>query len=345
MSHTSCLCSTPRYIWRSKENGSINTRYSIPNRGGVVNITSFLPNIHLIDYLFLSIVDNYMAESFYLLKGSKTKLPVMFSSVVENVADCENQSVLLFHRLYPNQNSRFMQLLLAIDVMKEHGAKDIAVFIPYLPYSRQDKRYIPGEAISADALCRTLKAAGCSTIYTLDCHFMKGAPTVVRSGMTIRNFTIGDELIAAYAKSIRSKKFDVVGPDSGSSYLTKNHGGKNMTKVRGDYKDLTLEDSYRDIEELLDDHINHAHSKVLIIDDMISTGSTIIKACERLRAKGIKSIACATTHAFFLRGSYATISRSLDMMIFYSDSIEQPNAAVKVEDVFDNQVVPMWQKG
>jgi ribose-phosphate pyrophosphokinase len=293
-----------------------------------------------------------MAESFFILKDGKERRPVMFSSfpdgdihcVVENIADCEGQSVLLFHRLYPNQNSRLIQLFLTLDVLKQQGAKEISVFIPYLPYSRQDKQYIPGEAISADALCRLLKSAGCSTVYTLDCHFMEGRLQEKRAGLMIKNLSIGDELILAYKKALGKKDFDVVGPDSGSSYLTANHGGKNMKKVRGDYKDLTLEDSYRDIEELLDDHIEHAHKNVLIIDDMISTGSTIIKATERLRAKGIKRVSCATTHAFFLRGSYATLSHSLDMMIFYSDSIEQPNAVVKSEDIFNRKIVPAWQE-
>lgn len=295
-----------------------------------------------------------MAESYFLIKGGKDKLPVIFSSfpdgdihcILENATDCKNQSVLLFHRLYPNQNSRLIQLLLTIDTLKEHGAKDISVFVPYLPYSRQDKRYIPGEAISADAICRALKNAGCDIIYTLDCHFMNGELEQKRGGLRVRSISVGSELIDAYKKALGSADFDVIGPDSGSSYLTEAHGGKNMRKTRGEYKDIKGDDdSYRDIDELLDDHIDHTHDNVLIIDDMISTGSTIIKAAERLRAKGIKNIACATTHAFFLRGSYATISNSLDMMIFYSDSIEQPNAVVKVEEVFEKQIKPMWEKG
>lgn len=291
-----------------------------------------------------------MAESYLVIKGSTKKVPIMFSSfpdgdihaIVEDIADCENQSVLLFHRLYPNQNSRLIQLFLTLDVLKEQGAKDISVFVPYLPYSRQDKRYIPGEAISADALCRILKNAGCTDLYTLDCHFMKGAPEEIRGGLKVHNISVGNELVKAYKKSIGTDKFDVVGPDSGSSYLTADHGGKNMKKVRGEYKDLKLEDSYRDIESLLDDHIEHANDNVLIIDDMISTGSTIIKATERLRTKGIKNIATATTHAFFLRGSYSTLDQTLDM-ILYSDSIEQPNAVVKCEQIFEKQIVPDWQ--
>lgn len=295
-----------------------------------------------------------MAESFYILKGDKKKYPVMFSSfpdgdihaIVERVADCKNQSVLLFHRLYPNQNSRLIQLLFTIDVMREHGAKDINVFIPYLPYSRQDKRYIPGEAISADAVCRMLSKAGVSKLYVLDCHFMKGPGEQKRGGLTIINLSVGDQLISAYKKASGTSKFDVVGPDAGSSYLTVNHGGKNMKKVRGEYKDLKAEgsDSYRDIQTLLDDHIDHSHENVLIIDDMISTGSTIIKATEQLKAKGIKNVACATTHAFFLRGSYTILSETLDMML-YTDSIEQPNAVVRVEDIFDKQIVPLWKEG
>ncbi|MCA9346206.1 ribose-phosphate pyrophosphokinase [Candidatus Saccharibacteria bacterium] len=295
-----------------------------------------------------------MAESFYVLKGDKTKYPVMFSSfpdgdihaIVEKVTDCKNQSVLLFHRLYPNQNSRLIQLLFTIDVMREHGAKDISVFIPYLPYSRQDKRYIPGEAISADAVCRMLSKAGCKTLYVLDCHFMKGPGEQKRGGLTIHNLSVGDQLIASYKKSVGKAKFDVIGPDAGASYLTQNHGSKNMKKVRGEYKDLSVtdSDSYRDIQSLDHEHINHDHNNVLIIDDMISTGSTIIKATEMLKAKGIKNVACATTHAFFLRGSYTILSETLDAML-YTDSIEQPSAVIKVEDIFDKKIMPLWQKG
>jgi len=187
-----------------------------------------------------------MAESYLVLRGSSKKVPVMFSSfpdgdihaIVENIADCKGNSVLLFHRLYPNQNSRLVQLFLTLDVLKEHGAKDISVFVPYLPYSRQDKRYIPGEAISADALCRMLKSAGCTDLYTMDCHFMKGAPEETRGGLKVHNISVGNSLVKAYKKSIGTDKFDVVGPDSGSSYLTVDHGGKNMHKTRGDYKDL-----------------------------------------------------------------------------------------------------------
>ena len=294
-----------------------------------------------------------MAESYLVVKGSAEKLPVMFSSfpdgdihcIVENIKKCEGASVLLFHRLYPNQNSRLIQLFLTLDVLKQHGAKNISVFIPYLPYSRQDKEYIPGEAISADAICRLLSSTGCKDLYTLDCHFMDGEGVEVHGGLNVHSISVGNQLIEAYKNLVGHDEFDVIGPDIGSSYLTTSHGGKNMKKSRGGYKNLSADrsDSYRDIESLVDDHIEHSHDNVLIIDDMISTGSTIIKAIENLRAKGIKTISCATIHGFFLRGSYATLSDQTDHLL-YSDSIEQPNAVVKVEDVFQEQIIPMWEK-
>lgn len=292
-----------------------------------------------------------MAESFLVIEGSMKKLPIMFSSfpdgdthcVVENVPECKNKSVLLFHRLYPDQNTRIIQLLLAIDVLREHGAKTISVFVPYLPYCRQDKRHIPGESISSDALCRMISTSGCKNLYTLDCHFMKEKLTEKRGGLTLHNVSLGNELIAAYTEQTGHDKFDIVGPDKGSSYLTADHGGKHMLKTRGNYKELGKEVSYRQIESLVGDHIDHTHDHVLIIDDMISTGSTIIKATQQLRAKGISSVACATTHGFFLKGSYSLLDELCDGLI-YSDSIEQPNAAIKSLDVFEQQIVPHWQK-
>src|SRR5262249_27974699 len=64
---------------------------------------------------------------------------------IPQLTDCAGRDVVVFHRLYPKQNTALMTLLLVLDSLKEAGAKTVKVVAPYLPYSRQYKKKLNGE--------------------------------------------------------------------------------------------------------------------------------------------------------------------------------------------------------
>ena len=117
-------------------------------------------------------------------------------SYVRLPGEVKDAEVILFLRCYPNQNSRLLELMLAIAACYENGAQLVRAFVPYLPYARQDKRVLEGEAVSARAVCSLLKSAGLEELITFDCHFLKRAGTFDYEGLKITNLTAAPALLA-----------------------------------------------------------------------------------------------------------------------------------------------------
>ncbi|MDD2655221.1 MAG: ribose-phosphate diphosphokinase [Candidatus ainarchaeum sp.] len=232
--------------------------------------------------------------------------------------------VFLLHRLYPEQDKALMQAVLMLRTLKEKGYRT-ALVAPYLPYSRQDKIFKEGEAKSAEYVCEMLKWAGADRLITFDCHFMKKAGEAEYGGLKIASLSMGAELIER-AKGKFGDGFEIVSPDLGASYLVERSGGKSMEKVRGEYQEGG--EAYRRIEGIRAD-FEIKGKDVLILDDMISTGSTMIRAAETLKQKGAKKIAFAATHGFFLKDSLQKLGALGD--VFVSDSVPSPVSEVSIK--------------
>lgn len=238
----------------------------------------------------------------------------------------EGKEVAVYHRLYPNQNTCLIQALLVAEALK--GAKYIELVAPYLPYSRQDKIWLEGEIKSAEAVMAMLKNAGYSRITTFDCHFLKKEGEFEYGGMKIRNITLSRHLIE-HAKKRLGDGFEVIGPDAGANYMS---NGKAMKKVRGDYGEGHI--VYRDVERMEID-FEVRGKNILIIDDMISTGSTMMKAIENLRKNGAGKIALAATHGFFLKDSLRKLGQLSDC-IFTSNTIPSGVSEVNFIDALSD---------
>ncbi len=108
--------------------------------------------------------------------------------------------------------------------------------------------------------------------------------------------------------------------------------GKAMKKVRGDYGEGHI--VYRDIEKIEID-FDVSGKDILIIDDMISTGSTMVKAIENLRKNGAGKIALAATHGFFLKDSLKRLGQLSDY-IFVSNTIPSSVSEVNFMDALSD---------
>jgi ribose-phosphate pyrophosphokinase len=232
--------------------------------------------------------------------------------------------VFLLHRLYPDQDKSLMQAVLMLKTLKEKGYRT-ALVTPYLPYSRQDKIFKEGEAKSAEYVCELLKWAGADRLITFDCHFMKKVGEAEYGGLKIASLSMGAELIEK-AKEKFGDGFEVVSPDLGASYLVERSGGKSMEKVRGEY--VKGGEAYRKVEGMKAD-FEITGKDVLILDDMISTGATMMRAAETLKGKGARKIAFAATHGFFLKDSLQKLRALGD--VFVSDSIPSPISEVSIK--------------
>ncbi len=244
---------------------------------------------------------------------------------IPDIKACQGEEVTLFHRLYPQQDTSIFTAMILLDTLKRVGAR-VSLVSPYLPYSRQDKTFLEGEALSAQVLCRTLAAAGADRLVTLDCHFLKKEGDSEYSGLKIHNVSANRALVEHARKRIGLEDLEVISPDQGANYLVTEFGGKSMSKVRGEY-DRTRE-AYRGVAKM-ERSFEVKGKNVLILDDMISTGGTMIKAVENVKKGGARKVLCAATHGFFLKDSLSRL-RSLSDGVFTPDSIPNPAAEVSI---------------
>ncbi len=255
---------------------------------------------------------------------------------IPNLESYTGQEVFLFHRLYPNQNNTLVELFLILDVLREQNCK-VTLCAPYLPYARQDKKKLDGEIPSGQVLCNLLTRAGCVKFVTFDCHFLNEEGEVNYHGLIIKNISMSKVLIEHARKFFGAEAFEVIAPDSGAAYLVKDAGGKFMQKIRKEYDKGVI--GYRDIETLYCE-FDVKDKNVLLLDDMISTGSTIIKALEKMRVCGARRLCCATTHGLFLYNCLDKIRKLADC-VFSTNTIPSDQSKVSIKEKIETLVSDM----
>jgi ribose-phosphate pyrophosphokinase len=246
---------------------------------------------------------------------------------INDISKCQGEDVMLFHRLYPKQNTAIFNAAQMLHTLKRVGAR-VTLVAPYLPYSRQDKTFLMGEALSAQVLCKLLADFGTVRLVTLDCHFIKKEGESDYVNLKIQNLSANKLLVEHARKKVGLEAMDVISPDEGANYLVSEFGGKSMHKERGEYEQGNATEAYRTVRKM-EREFEVEGKNILILDDMISTGGTMIKAVENVRKGGARKVLCAATHGFFINDSLEKLKKISDG-IFTTNSIPNPVAEVDI---------------
>ena len=244
---------------------------------------------------------------------------------LERIDGLSGQDAVLVHRLFPDPDQSLVTLLQMMYGAKENGVKDIHLILPYLPYARADKIWLSGEVISASLLIKLLRFAGARSIVAWDCHFLKKPGLHAFEGINIYNLCAGPELVSF----LRAAKPDslVVSPDAGAKYLVGDQG-LFMRKERGQYSDSANE-AYRPVAKMEAD-FEVSGKPVILIDDMIAGGGTMVKATQKMLEMGAESVSCAATHGLFLRGALTKLQAAGASRIITTDTIPNPTALMSI---------------
>ena len=180
--------------------------------------------------------------------------------------------------------------------------KGVILAIPYFGYSRQDKRFKPGESISAKAIAEMM-AYGCDGIAVLDLH----APAVLQDISVPVAFTSAMPELAQHLKDTVDPDF-ILSPDKGAIERASNVA--QQIGCEFSYLEKTRIDAHTIVHKAKD--LDVAGKSVAIVDDMIATGGTICRAAEALRSQGAVQVHAACCHGLFTGGAIARLLRYVD---------------------------------
>ena len=188
-------------------------------------------------------------------------------------------------------NKWIMEQLLLIDALRRASARRISVIMPYYGYARQDKKHRGREPISARLMADLLKTAGADRIMTVDLHTSQ-----------IQGFFDGpvDHLFAIkiLAEHVQSRydrnEITIVSPDSGRVRVA-----ERWTDILGSPLAIIHKRRDPDVpnEVKMFEVVGEVQGRVcVLVDDMIDTGGTIVKAAETLFENGAKDVIVTATH-------------------------------------------------
>ncbi|MFH1470416.1 MAG: ribose-phosphate diphosphokinase [Candidatus Micrarchaeota archaeon] len=244
---------------------------------------------------------------------------------IPQIKELEGKHVVLLHRIYPKQNTSIIQLLQAVSVVKPLASKVTAI-VPYLSYARQDKTSQEGEAATARLLSKLSVQTGLDELVTFDCHFIKHGPGKhVHEGLNIDHRTMMPQLLE-YIKP-KAENPILVSPGKGAEYVVKKEGGVVMEKTKFDYTSGNIILRITE-EEKLDFDVSNRD--VVLLDDMIAGGETMIAAVKACKKGGARRIICTAVHGLLVGYAFDKIRAAGAREIIVSDSVPGPASQVSI---------------
>lgn len=240
--------------------------------------------------------------------------------------DVKNRHVIFIASLN-HPNNKLLPLIFAASTAKDLGAKKIGLVAPYLAYMRQDKQFNPGEGVTSTYFA-SLLSRYYDWLITVDPHLHRrhSLDEIYTTSNYVLNAT---EAISRWIKQNVMNPF-LIGPDKESEQWVSSIAQKSkapfviLEKIRKD--DYSVEISLPHIEE----YKNHTP---VIVDDIISTGRTMIETIKQLKNLQMKSPICIGVHAVFAGNAYEELLKSGASKVITCNTIAHVSNVIDLSDM------------
>jgi len=217
----------------------------------------------------------------------------------------------------PDEN--YMELFIMIDALKRSGAKSIKTVIPYLGYQRQDHIFRDGEAVSLEVIAEILTRVGMTELFSFDLHSPK-IPDIF--SVPVHHLSALPTFAERIKQDFNLTEIVLVSPDMGGIRRV-----KEVAEILGNIPFVTIEKN-RNLAsgEINDSGLNgEVRGKIaVVVDDMISTGQTVVEAAELLIEQGATKVFAFATHAVLAKDADKLLQHSNLERVVVSDTIDVP---------------------
>ena len=218
---------------------------------------------------------------------------------------------------------QFLKLIFAANTARELGAKSVNLIAPYLAYMRQDKRFKDGEAVSSIHFARLLSGAF-DSLETIDPHLHRRRDLGEIFSIPTRVEHAAPLLADWLARNVERPL--VIGPDSESEQwvaaVARSAGAPYAVLSKRRFGDRDVEISLPDLDAWRD-------RRPVLIDDIVSSGRTMIESAGRLGERGFARPYCLAVHALFADDSYERLLDCSERVIT-TDTVPHASNAISV---------------
>lgn len=230
--------------------------------------------------------------------------------ILENV---RGQDVFIVQPTCPPVNENLMELLIMIDAFKRSSAQRITAVLPYYGYARQDRKDKPRVPLSAKLVADLLEAAGTHRILAMDLHVGQ-----IQGFFDIPvDHLFATPVILDYISQLEFSDFTIVSPDAGGVERARAYA-KRLNVNLAIIDKRRAADNEPEVMNIVGDV---SGKNVIIVDDMIDTGGTVIRATEALLREGANRLLVAATHPVLSGPSIDRITDSDFQQVIVTNTI------------------------
>jgi len=218
-----------------------------------------------------------------------------------------------------------IELLILIDAAKRASAHKIIAVIPYFGYARQDRKDRPRTSIGAKLMANLLIAAGVNRVITMDLHAdqIQGFFEIPVDHMYSSN------VFYPYIKSLNIENLCMVSPDTGGTKRASAYAKVLDCDLAIGFKQREKQNEVANLQIIGD----VKDKNCIIVDDIIDTGGTLIKAANKLKENGALSVMAMCTHGLLSANGLENIENSIIDKLILTDTIPLKRESKKVEIV------------
>jgi len=242
---------------------------------------------------------------------------------LENVRDADVYVVQSLHG-GPTQsaNDKLCRLLFFIGALKDAGAARVTAVVPYLCYARKDRRIKPGDPVTTRYVASLFEAVGTDAVLTLEVHNPAAFENAFRCPAVALTAA---PLFVDYAKALCRESLCVVSPDPGGVKRAELFR-EALEAAVGKPVGKGFADKHRSAGIVTGDlFVGDADgATVLIVDDLISTGGTLLRAARAARDAGARRVIALVAHGLFMPGAAEVIADPAIERIVVTDTVPPP---------------------
>jgi ribose-phosphate pyrophosphokinase len=198
-------------------------------------------------------------------------------------------------------NDKLCRLLFFIGALKDAGAARVTAVVPYLCYARKDRRTKPNDPVTTRYIAGMFESVGTDCVVTLEVH----NPVAFENAFRCRTVTLtGTPLFVDYARALKDEQLSVVSPDPGGAKRAELFR-EALEAALGRPVGKAFADKHRSAGVVSGDLFigDVAGATALVVDDLISTGGTLLRAARAARHAGARRVVALVTHGLFMAGA------------------------------------------